>query len=182
MSQMIRAHAVADATTTLAPAARIAALAARVRRPGPFVTAQRAFADLQQRHGELRETLRSRIAELHAAGGEGANTSGSLIRAIRECDAELTACSDACREALGRLVEARQPFGVAIAAALAPERTAAARRALQAAMELVDELDLLDQIGREIGSSGGSPAPHPLPQFRGSLSPLVDRLRRLALE
>jgi hypothetical protein len=177
----IRARAVADATTTLAPAERIAALARTVRRPSAFAAAQRVFADLQQRHGELRETLRNRIAELHAAGGEGANGSGPLIRAIRECDAELTACSDSCREALGRLLETREPFGVAIAAALAPERTAAARRALQAAMQLVDELDLLDQIGREIGSAGGSSAPHPLPQFRGVLEPTLSRLRRLAI-
>ena len=106
----IRARAVADGTTELLPADRIAALAARVRRPPEFAQAQRAFTDLQQRHGELRETLRNRIAELHAGGGEGANGSGPLIRAIRECDAELTACSDSCREALARLLDAREPL------------------------------------------------------------------------
>ena len=57
----IRARAVADGTTELLPADRIAALAARVRRPPEFAQAQRAFTDLQQRHGELRETLRNRM-------------------------------------------------------------------------------------------------------------------------
>jgi hypothetical protein len=83
MSQMIRARAVADGTIEVPPEKRIAAIAAKVRRPVAFATAQRAFADLQQRHGELRETLRNRIGELDAAGGEGANGSGPLIRAIR---------------------------------------------------------------------------------------------------
>jgi hypothetical protein len=96
-------------------------------------------------------------------------------------DAELTTCSDSIREALARLLEAREPFAAAIAAALQPERAAAARRALRAAMQLVSEFDLLDAIDREVAAVGGSAGQHPMRSYRASMEPLLTRLRQIAV-
>jgi hypothetical protein len=98
----IRARAVADATTTLAPAERIAALARTVRRPSAFAAAQSAFADLQRRYTELRNEQRDLIQRMLAEGGETANGSGPLIARIKQVDTELSTCSDSIREALAR--------------------------------------------------------------------------------
>jgi hypothetical protein len=49
----IKARALADATTELAPAERIRAIAAKVRCPQAFAAAQAAYADLQKRHAGL---------------------------------------------------------------------------------------------------------------------------------
>jgi hypothetical protein len=176
----IRARAVADATTELEPAARIRALANTVRRPGSFAQAQRAYADLSERYTALREEERGLIARMLAEGGETANGSGPLIARIKQVDAELTTCSDSIREALQTLLEAREPFAKAVAEALAPERAAAGRRGLRAAMELVAEFDVLDAIDREISSVGGS-SQHPMQGYRGALEPILARLRRLAI-
>jgi hypothetical protein len=176
----IRARAIADVTTELEPAERIAAIARTVRRPSGFAATQSAFADLQSRHGELRNEQRALIAEMLEGGGE-TNASGPLVHRIRQVDAELSSLGDSIREALARLFEAREPFAAAIAAALAPERTASARRALRAAMELVAEFDVLDAIDREISSVGGS-SQHPMQGYRGSIEPMLARLRGLAIE
>jgi hypothetical protein len=125
----IRARAITDVTTEVPAEKRIAAIAGRVRRPAAFATAQQAYRDLQTRHAALRDEERDLIAQMLAEGGETSHGSGPLVRRIRELDAELSTCSDSIREALETLLEARQPFAAAIAAALQPERTAAARRA-----------------------------------------------------
>jgi hypothetical protein len=178
----ISPRAIADLSTEFAPAERIRAIANKVRRPAKFAEAQRAYHDLSERYTALREEERGLIQRMLAAGGETANGSAPLIRRIRECDAELSTCSDSIREALAKLFEAREPFAASIAAALQPERAAAARRALAAAMALCSELDLLDSINHEISSIGGQPGQHPLPQFRASLEPMLGRLRRIAVE
>jgi hypothetical protein len=174
----IRARAVADATTELAPADRIAALARTVRIPPEFARAQRAYRDLQERHIALREQERTLVAEMLAGGGE-TNASGSLMKRIREVDAELSLCSNALREASENISQTRKPFAKAVAEVLAGERTAAARRGLRAGMELVAEFDVLDAIDRETAAVGGSPQ-HPVRNYRGMLEPMLARLRRVA--
>jgi hypothetical protein len=181
MTQIRGARAIADATTQPAPEERIRAIANTVRRPAAFAQAQRAYHDLSERHTALRAEQRDLIQRMLAEGGETANGSGPLIRRIRAVDAELTTCAESLKDALARLFEAREPFAVAIAAALAPERTTAARRALAAAMALADELAVLDIIDREIASVGGQPGQHPMIGYRGAFEQLLARLRRLAV-
>ena len=175
----IKARALADATTELAPAERIRAIAAKVRCPQAFAAAQAAYADLQKRHAGLRHEERALIQQMLERGGE-TNASGALIQRIRALDSELTTCSDSIREALEKIFQTREPFAKAVDEALAPERAAAARRGLRAGMELIAEFDVLDAIDRETAAVGGSPQ-HPMRGYRGSLQPLLDRLRRLAI-
>jgi hypothetical protein len=177
----IRAKAIADGSTEPTPAARIAAIANKVRRPAAFAAAQQAYRDLSERHTALRDEERRLIKEMLEGGGE-TNASGKMVQRIREVDAELSSLSDSIRTALENVFQARQPFAKAITEALAPERATAARRALAAAMALIDELGMLDMIDREISSVGGQPGRHPLPAYRGWLEPMLARLRRIAVE
>jgi hypothetical protein len=177
----ISPRAAAVASAELAPEERIRRLASAVRRPARFAEAQRAYTDLSERHTLLRDEQRALIARMFAEGGETANGSGPLIARIKQVDTELTTVSESLKDALARLFEAREPFAAAIAAALAPERTTAARRALAAAMALADELAVLDIVDREISAVGGQPGQHPMIGYRGAFEQLLTRLRRLAV-
>src|SRR5438132_885863 len=69
----------------------IAAIVAKVRVPVPMRDALAAWRGLQRRHAELSDSLRSAIAELHAAGGDGANGAGRLVARVHQLNTELRA-------------------------------------------------------------------------------------------